>query len=51
MNRAIAKKILDAGSLGYVLKRSAAKDLLPAIEFAMKGETYISPDIKQHIIN
>ena len=43
--KAIAKKVLDAGSLGYVLKRSTAMDLLPAIDSAMKGEMFISPEI------
>jgi DNA-binding NarL/FixJ family response regulator len=43
--QAIARKIMAAGSLGYVLKRSVATDLLPAIESAMKGEIYISPEI------
>ena len=44
-DKAVAKKVLDAGSLGYVLKRSTATDLLPAIDSAMKGEKYISPDL------
>ena len=43
--QAVAKKILDAGSLGYVLKRSAATDLLPAIDSVMQGKTFISPEI------
>lgn len=47
--KAIAKNILDAGSLGYVLKRSTATDLLPAIESAMKGQKFISPEIHYEI--
>ena len=48
-DKAVAKKVLDAGSLGYVLKRSTATDLLPAIDSAMKGEKYISPDLYYEI--
>ncbi len=48
--KTIAKKILDAGSLGYVLKRSTATDLLPAIDSAMKGQKFISPDMHYEIL-
>jgi DNA-binding NarL/FixJ family response regulator len=41
----VARKILDAGSMAYVLKRSTATDLLPAIESAMKGKKFISPEM------
>jgi DNA-binding NarL/FixJ family response regulator len=32
-----------AGAKGFVLKRSAATDLLAAVEAVLKGGTYISP--------
>lgn len=34
-----------AGVSGFVLKRTAVKDLVPAIEAVMKGELYISPSV------
>ena len=39
---------LAVGASGYVLKASAAEDLLPALSAALKGETFISrlPDIR-----
>jgi DNA-binding NarL/FixJ family response regulator len=33
---------LEAGATGFVLKRSAATDLVPAVEAVMRGETYVS---------
>ena len=35
----------DAGASGYVLKRSASRELITAIKAAMKGRTYITPMI------
>ncbi len=37
------KEALAAGALGFVLKRSAATDLIPAVEEVRQGRTYISP--------
>jgi DNA-binding NarL/FixJ family response regulator len=34
-----------AGALGYVLKLSAAKDLVPAVHAALRGESYTSPSL------
>lgn len=36
---------LAAGAKGFVLKRSASTDLLPAVEAVLKGGSYISPAI------
>ena len=36
-----------AGVSGFVLKRTAVNDLVPAIETVMKGELYISPSLVQ----
>jgi DNA-binding NarL/FixJ family response regulator len=33
---------LEAGAIGYVLKRTAADDLVPAIKAVLEGVTYIS---------
>jgi DNA-binding NarL/FixJ family response regulator len=38
---------LVAGASGFVLKRTAVNDLVPAIETVMKGELYISPSVVQ----
>jgi DNA-binding NarL/FixJ family response regulator len=36
-----------AGVSGFVLKRTAVNDLVPAIETVMRGELYISPSVVQ----
>ena len=33
---------LEAGAAGFVLKRAADTDLIPAVEAVMKGDTYVS---------
>jgi len=37
------KEALAAGALGFVLKRSAVTDLVPAVRKVRQGQTYISP--------
>jgi DNA-binding NarL/FixJ family response regulator len=44
---AVVSLILDAGASGYVLKRTAATDLLPAVEVALRGGTYVSPTLSK----
>ena len=39
------RAMLKAGALAYVLKNKAAADLLAAIDAALRGETYLSPDL------
>lgn len=39
------RAMLEAGALAYVLKNKAAADLLAAIDAALRGETYLSPDL------
>jgi DNA-binding NarL/FixJ family response regulator len=34
---------LRAGAAGFVLKRMVAVDLTPAVDAALRGETYVSP--------
>jgi DNA-binding NarL/FixJ family response regulator len=34
---------LEAGASGFVLKRTAVNDLVPAVEAAGKGDVYVSP--------
>jgi len=38
----LARRLIEAGAGGYVLKRVIATDLLPAIDAVLKGETYTS---------
>lgn len=42
----VVKEILAAGTGGFVLKRSAATDLVPAVREVLEGGTYISPAAK-----
>ncbi|MGD0887377.1 MAG: response regulator transcription factor [Thermodesulfovibrionales bacterium] len=37
------RECLEAGAAGFVLKRTAVTDLVPAIEAVLKGEIYVSP--------
>lgn len=39
---ALVEEALAAGALGYVLKTNAAEDLIPAIEHAIDGRTFLS---------
>lgn len=39
----LARRVVDAGAGGFVLKRAVATDLLPAIDAVLAGEFYISP--------
>jgi DNA-binding NarL/FixJ family response regulator len=42
----VVGQLLDAGVAGFVLKRTAAKDLVAAIEEVLRGGTYVSPALK-----
>ena len=39
----LVQRGLDAGALGYVLKRTAGEELIPAIRSALRGERHVSP--------
>lgn len=43
----LAVQAMRAGASGYLLKTSAASELLHAIQAAMKGERYVTPKIEQ----
>ena len=38
--------MLSAGVAGFVLKRSAATDLIPAVEEVLRGGTYVCPALR-----
>jgi DNA-binding NarL/FixJ family response regulator len=39
----VAAECLTAGATGFVIKRTAVNDLMPAVEAVLNGDTYISP--------
>ncbi len=44
--RMVAEECLAAGASGYVLKRTASEDLVPAVETVLGGGTYVSPGVE-----
>jgi DNA-binding NarL/FixJ family response regulator len=46
-----ATRALEAGASGFVLKHSAASELVTAIQEALKGRTYITPQIASELID
>jgi DNA-binding NarL/FixJ family response regulator len=44
----VAGQLLGAAA-AFVLKRSAATDLLPAIKEVLRGGTYVSPALRPHL--
>jgi DNA-binding NarL/FixJ family response regulator len=45
-----AARSLEAGASGFVLKHSAASELVTAIQEALKGGTYITPQIAGELV-
>jgi DNA-binding NarL/FixJ family response regulator len=46
-----AARALEAGASGFVLKHSAASELVTAIQEALKGGTYITPQITADLVD
>ena len=46
---AYARRALEAGASGFVLKHSAAEELITAIRAAMEGKTYLTPAIAAEV--
>jgi len=46
---AFARQALRAGALGYVIKHSAARELVDAVRSAVRGEAYINPQLGARI--
>ncbi len=42
----VADECLAAGAKGFVLKRAAVNDLIPALEAVLGGDTYVSPGVR-----
>ncbi len=49
-NAAYARRALQAGALGFVLKHSAPAELIMAIRAALKGKTFISPALAGEVM-
>ena len=47
---AYARRAIEAGASGYVLKHSVSSELIAAIHDAMEGRTYISPMIAGELL-
>jgi len=47
---AYARRALDAGASGYVLKHSAPAELIAAIRAALDGKTYVSPALAGEVL-
>ena len=41
----LAERGLAAGAIGYVLKRQAGDELIPAVQSALRGEHYVSGNL------
>jgi two-component system, NarL family, invasion response regulator UvrY len=44
-----ARRVLKAGAVGYLTKRSAAEELMQAIRQVTQGKTYLEPTIAQQL--
>jgi DNA-binding NarL/FixJ family response regulator len=44
----VAIVVLKAGAAGFVLKRSAATDLTPAVNEVLRGGVFVSPSVQQN---
>ena len=49
-NAAYARRALDAGASGFVVKHSASEELVVAIHAALKGETFITPSLTKQVV-
>jgi DNA-binding NarL/FixJ family response regulator len=44
--RTVVNEVMNAGADGFVLKRRASIDLIPAINEVFQGRRYVSPDVE-----
>ena len=47
---AYARRALDAGALGFVLKHSAPAELVVALRAALQGRTFVAPDLAAELV-
>jgi DNA-binding NarL/FixJ family response regulator len=50
-DRAYLRQAIDAGARGYLLKRSAAENLVPAIRAVVTGGLYVDPAIANRLFD
>ena len=50
-NRAYARRALQAGASGFVVKHSASHELVMAIHAALKGQTFITPALAGDVLH
>lgn len=43
------EEVMAAGAEGFVLKRTAATDLIPAVRAVLRGRKYVSPKLKRDL--
>ncbi len=48
---AYARRALEAGALGYVLKHSAPEELILAVKSALQGRTFITPALAGQVLD
>jgi DNA-binding NarL/FixJ family response regulator len=49
-NAAFARRALEAGASGFVLKHSASVELIAAIRAALQGRTYLTPQLTGEVL-
>ena len=49
-NAAYARRALEAGAAGFVVKHSAPEELVMAIRAALKGKTFITPALTEDVL-
>ncbi|HUJ50569.1 MAG TPA: response regulator transcription factor [Bryobacteraceae bacterium] len=49
-NGLYVREAMNAGASGYILKTSAAEELLPAIRAVLEGQVYMSPALGPNVI-
>ena len=50
-DRAYARRALEAGAVGFVVKHSASDELVMAIHAALKGQTFITPALTGEVLH
>jgi len=50
-NAAYARRALEAGAAGFVLKHSAPAELVLAVRAALQGRTFVTPDLAAELVH
>jgi len=45
----IVKAALDSGAGGYIVKSHAVRDLMPAMQAIVDGQSYVSPELTENL--